>query len=135
MPHRYPFLLIDRVLDYEPGKTLTAIKNITFNEPIFTGHFPQKPIYPGVLILESLTQATGMLAFRTVGKVPDEGSLYYFVGVDKARFKRPVEPGDQLQLDVEFVKEKRGIWKFNTKATVDGQLACSAEIMCAERDA
>ena len=135
MPHRYPFLLIDRVLDYEPGKTLTAIKNITYNEPIFTGHFPQKPIYPGVLILESLTQATGMLAFRTVGKVPDEGSLYYFVGVDKARFKRPVEPGDQLQLDVEFVKEKRGIWKFNTRATVDGELACSAEIMCAERDA
>ena len=134
LPHRYPFLLIDRVLDYEAGKHLTAIKNISFNEPIFTGHFPQKPIYPGVLILESLAQATGILAFRTVGKIPDENSLYYFVGVDNARFKLPVEPGDQLQLDVEFVKEKRGIWKFHGKATVDGKLACSAEIMCAERD-
>ena len=134
LPHRYPFLLIDRVLDYEPGKRLTAIKNISFNEPIFTGHFPQKPIYPGVLILESLAQATGILAFRTVGKIPDENSLYYFVGVDNARFKLPVEPGDQLQLDVEFVKEKRGIWKFNGKATVEGKLVCSAEIMCAERD-
>lgn len=134
LPHRYPFLLIDRVTDVKPGVSLTGYKNVTFNEPYFTGHFPQRPVMPGVLILEALAQATGILAFRTVDKIPDENSLYYFVGIDKARFKHPVEPGDQLVLHVEFVKEKRGIWKFIGKASVDGKVVCSADIMCAERE-
>lgn len=134
LPHRYPFLLIDRVTEVKPGESLTGYKNVTFNEPYFTGHFPQRPVMPGVLILEALAQATGILAFRTVDKIPDENSLYYFVGIDKARFKQPVEPGDQLILHVEFVKEKRGIWKFLAKASVDGKEVCSADIMCAERE-
>ena len=135
LPHRYPFLLIDRVTDCNPGKTLTGYKNVTFNEPYFTGHFPQRPVMPGVLILEALAQATGILAFRTIGEIPDGSSLYYFVGIDKARFKQPVEPGDRLDLHVEFVKEKRDIWKFVGKASVDGKVVCSAELMCAQRDA
>lgn len=134
LPHRYPFLLIDRVTECKPGESLTGYKNVTFNEPFFTGHFPQRPVMPGVLILEALAQATGILAFRTVDKIPDENSLYYFVGIDKARFKQPVQPGDQLILHVDFVKEKRGIWKFNGKASVDGKVVCSAELMCAERE-
>lgn len=134
LPHRYPFLLIDRVVDYEPGKTLVAIKNVTHNEPHFPGHFPNRPIMPGVLILEALAQATGILAFKTLDHIPDENSLYYFVGIDNARFKQPVEPGDQLQLEVEFVKQMRGIWKFKGKALVDGKVVCSADIMCAERE-
>lgn len=135
LPHRYPFLLIDRVTEVKPGESLTGFKNVTFNEPYFTGHFPQRPVMPGVLILEALAQATGILAFRTLDKIPDENSLYYFVGIDKARFKQPVEPGDQLILHVEFVKEKRNIWKFIGTATVDGNVVCSAELMCAEREA
>ncbi len=134
LPHRYPFLLIDRVTECNPGESLTGYKNVTFNEPFFTGHFPRRPVMPGVLILEALAQATGILAFRTVDKIPDENSLYYFVGIDNARFKQPVEPGDQLILHVDFVKEKRGIWKFNGKASVDGKVVCSAELMCAERE-
>ncbi len=134
LPHRYPFLLIDRVVDYEPGKTLVAIKNVTHNEPHFPGHFPSRPIMPGVLILEALAQATGILAFKTADHIPDENSLYYFVGIDNARFKQPVEPGDQLQLEVEFVKQMRGIWKFKGKALVDGKVVCSADLMCAERE-
>lgn len=134
LPHRYPFLLIDRVLECEPGKSLVGIKNVSHNEPYFPGHFPQRPVMPGVLILEALAQATGILAFRTLERIPDENSLYYFVGVDKARFKQPVEPGDQLRLEVEYVKEKRGIWKFNGQALVDGKVVCSAELMCAERE-
>lgn len=134
LPHRYPFLLIDRVTECEPGKHLIGYKNVTFNEPYFTGHFPQRPVMPGVLILEALAQATGILAFRTVGKIPDENSLYYFVGVDNARFKQPVSPGDQLQLKVTYVKQKRGIWKFVGEASVDGNVVCSAELMCAERE-
>ena len=134
LPHRYPFLLIDRVLDCKPGESLVGYKNVSYNEPFFTGHFPQRPVFPGVLILEALAQATGILAFRTLERTPDDNSLYYFVGVDKARFKLPVEPGDQLRLEVEFVAEKRGIWKFNGKATVDGKVVCSAELMCAERE-
>ncbi len=134
LPHRYPFLLIDRVTECNPGESLTGYKNVTFNEPFFTGHFPRRPVMPGVLILEALAQATGILAFRTVDKIPDENSLYYFVGIDNARFKQPVEPGDQLVLHVDFVKEKRGIWKFNGKASVDGKVVCSAELMCAERE-
>lgn len=134
LPHRYPFLLIDRVTEINPGVSLTGYKNVSYNEPFFPGHFPQRPIMPGVLILEALAQATGILAFRTVGKVPDGTSLYYFVGIDNARFKQPVQPGDQLELHVEFVKEKRGIWKFIGKATVDGKVVCSADLMCAERE-
>jgi len=134
LPHRYPFLLIDRVTECEPGKHLLGYKNVTYNEPYFTGHFPQRPVMPGVLILEALAQATGILAFRTVGKVPDENSLYYFVGIDKARFKQPVSPGDQLELKVTYIKQKRGIWKFDGEALVDGNVVCSAELMCAERE-
>ena len=134
LPHRYPFLLIDRVVEYEPGKTLVAIKNVTHNEPHFPGHFPNRPIMPGVLILEALAQATGILAFKTLDHIPDENSLYYFVGIDNARFKQPVEPGDQLQLEVEYVKQMRGIWKFKGKALVDGKVVCSADLTCAERE-
>ena len=134
LPHRYPFLLIDRVTECIPGETLIGYKNVTYNEPYFTGHFPQRPVMPGVLILEALAQATGILAFRTLGRVPDENSLYYFVGVDKARFKQPVVPGDQLELSVKFIKEKRGIWKFEGVASVDGKVVCSADLMCAERE-
>jgi 3-hydroxyacyl-[acyl-carrier-protein] dehydratase len=133
LPHRYPFLLVDRVLESEPGKRLVGIKNVTFNEPYFTGHFPVKPVMPGVLIIEALAQATGLLAMDTA---PDEvgDSLYYFVGIDKARFKRPVEPGDQLRLEVSLKGTKRGIWMFTGEATVDGRIAATAEIMCTARD-
>lgn len=134
LPHRYPFLLIDRVTECKPGEYLIGYKNVTYNEPYFTGHFPQRPVMPGVLILEALAQATGILAFRTVGKVPDENSLYYFVGVDNARFKQPVNPGDQLVLKVTYIRQKRGIWKFDGEASVDGKVVCSAELMCAERE-
>ncbi|MBI3560451.1 MAG: 3-hydroxyacyl-ACP dehydratase FabZ [Gammaproteobacteria bacterium] len=134
LPHRYPFLLIDRVLDYVPESHLIGIKNVTFNEPYFTGHFPQRPVMPGVLILEALAQATGILAFKTVDRIPDQNSLYYFVGVDKARFKQPVEPGDQLRLEVQYLRRLRGIWKFSGIASVDGNVVCAAELMCAERE-
>ena len=133
LPHRYPFLLVDRVLEFESGKSLVAIKNVTVNEPFFQGHFPEKPVMPGVLILEALAQATGLLAFRSEGRDAARDSLYYFVGIDKARFKRPVEPGDQLRLSVEVIKVKRGIWVFDTEATVDGKVAATAVIMCTER--
>jgi len=130
LPHRYPFLLIDRVIDYTPGEHLTGIKNITFNEPQFTGHFPQRVIMPGVLILESLAQATGLLAFKTADELSSDKELYYLAGIDNARFKRPVEPGDQIKLDVKLVKQKRNLWKFFGEATVDGELIVSADIMC-----
>lgn len=133
LPHRYPFLLVDKVLDYTPGESLTAIKNVTYNEPYFTGHFAHHPVMPGVLILEALAQATGILAFITKKELPTDESLYYFVGVDKVRFKQTVEPGDQLKLFVSIDKEKRGIWKFKTEATVDGKLVTGADIMCAKR--
>jgi 3-hydroxyacyl-[acyl-carrier-protein] dehydratase len=133
LPHRYPFLLIDKVLDFEIGKRLTAIKNVTFNEPQFTGHFPNQPIMPGVLIIEALAQATGILAFKSeVGK-PQDGQIYMLVGVDNARFKRMVEPGDQLKLEVEVVTVKRGIWKFKGMAYVDEQIVTSAELMCTQK--
>jgi len=134
LPHRYPFLLIDRVLECEPGKSLVALKNVTYNEPFFTGHFPHRPVMPGVLILEAMAQATGVLAFRTMGRTPADNALYYFVGIDNARFKQPVEPGDQMRIEVEVVKSMRGVWKFNGKALVDGKVVCSAELMCAERE-
>ena len=134
LPHRYPFLLIDRVLDYTPGEKLTAIKNVTVNEPFFPGHFPYRPVFPGVLMLEALAQATGILAFKTTEDLPSEDSLYYFVGIDNARFKKPVEPGDQLLMEVEVTKRKRDMWKFSAKASVDGKVVCSADLMCARKD-
>ncbi len=133
LPHRYPFLLIDRVLEFHAGKSLTGIKNVSINEPFFQGHFPEKPVMPGVLILEALAQATGLLAFKTEAGEREPNSLYYLVGMDRARFKRLVEPGDQLHLSVELIKTKRGIWVFDTRATVDGETAATAEIMCTER--
>jgi 3-hydroxyacyl-[acyl-carrier-protein] dehydratase len=135
LPHRYPFLLIDRVLDYTVRENLTAIKNVSFNEPHFIGHFPDQPIMPGVLIIEALAQATGILAFKSeVGK-PVVGQIYMLVGVDKVRFKKTVEPGDQLKLYVEVMTVKRGIWKFNCRATVEEQLVTSAEIICTQKAA
>ena len=130
LPHRYPFLLIDRVIDYVPGEYLVGIKNITFNEPQFTGHFPQRVIMPGVLILESLAQATGLLAFKTADQLSSDKELYYLAGIDNARFKRPVEPGDQIKLTVKLIKHKRNLWKFFGEATVDGEMIVSADIMC-----
>jgi len=133
LPHRYPFLLVDRVVELELGERITALKNVSVNEPFFTGHFPELPIMPGVLIIEALAQASGILGFKTVNKKPADGSIYLFVGADKMRFKRPVVPGDQLHLHAEILAEKRGIWKFNCRAEVDGQLAASGEILCADR--
>lgn len=135
LPHRYPFLLIDRVIECKLGESLTGIKNVTYNEPYFTGHFPSKPVMPGVLILEALAQATGILAFRTSNARPTDGSLYYLVGIDEARFKQVVIPGDQLVLKVDVIKAKRGVWKFNGEASVDGNVVASAILMCAERPA
>lgn len=133
LPHRYPFLLIDRVIEMVPGKSLTALKNVTSNEQFFVGHFPQRMVMPGVLILEALAQASGILAFKTTNTLPDNGSLYFFAGIDNARFKRVVEPGDQLRLEVEVIKHKQDIWKFKGTATVDGALVCSADMMSAKR--
>ena len=134
LPHRYPFLLIDRVLDFVPGQSLTGLKNVSFNEPFFQGHFPQRPIMPGVLILESLAQATGILAIKTEGEMPDKNTMYYLVGIDKARFKRPVGPGDQLILEVGLERVKRGIGLFSAQASVAGKLVAAAELMCARRE-
>jgi 3-hydroxyacyl-[acyl-carrier-protein] dehydratase len=134
LPHRYPFLLVDRVLECTPGESIRAIKNVTVNEPFFPGHFPVRPVMPGVLILEAMAQASGLLAFATQGQAPDENTIFYFVGVDGARFKRPVGPGDQLELSSRIVKMTRGVWKFETRATVAGELAAQAEIMCAARE-
>lgn len=133
LPHRYPFLLVDKVIDYQLGDYLTAVKNVTVNEPHFTGHFAHRPVMPGVLILEALAQATGILSYKTLNEVHDENSLYYFVSVDKARFKKPVEPGDQLLLEVKLLKRKRNMWKYDAKASVDGKIVCSAEIMCSKQ--
>lgn len=135
LPHRYPFLLIDKVLKLEVGKSIIALKNVTFNEPQFTGHFPAQPIMPGVMIIEALAQATGILAFKSeVGK-PIDGQIYMLVGINKARFKRMVGPGDQLRLEVEVMTVKRGIWKFKCVATVDGKVATTAELMCTQKTA
>ncbi|MEE4245550.1 MAG: 3-hydroxyacyl-ACP dehydratase FabZ [Kangiellaceae bacterium] len=134
LPHRYPFLLIDRVIDYSVGDYLHAVKNITVNEPCFTGHFPHRPVMPGVLILEALAQATGILAFKTMEELPNEDSLYYFVGIDNARFKRPVEPGDQVILKVVVERRKKDMWKFKAEALVDDKVVCSANLMCAKKN-
>lgn len=133
LPHRYPFLLVDRVVELELGKSIKAYKNITVNEGIFTGHFPDIPVFPGVLIIEAMAQAAGILGFRTMDKKPQDGSIYYFVGADDVRFKRPVVPGDCLMLEASIVSEKRGIWKFACRASVDGELASSGTILCADR--
>ena len=132
LPHRYPFLLVDRVIECEPGNRIVAYKNVTLNEPFFQGHFPQKPVMPGVLIIEAMAQATCLLALQSE-EVSDD-AIYLLVGVDKARFKRQVEPGDRLQLEMELTKHRRDLWVFSGKATVDGQVAASAEIMCTARD-
>ncbi|MGH1486280.1 MAG: 3-hydroxyacyl-ACP dehydratase FabZ [Cellvibrionaceae bacterium] len=133
LPHRYPFLLVDRVLELEEGKYIKAYKNITTNEEVFNGHFPQAPIFPGVMIIEAMAQASGILGFKTIGKTPQDGSVYLFAGADKVRFRRQVVPGDRLELEATVISEKRGIWKFECKASVDGQLAASATILCADR--
>jgi 3-hydroxyacyl-[acyl-carrier-protein] dehydratase len=133
LPHRYPIILVDRVLEIEPGKRIVAIKNVTANEPVFTGHFPNYPVMPGVLILESMAQAAAILSFVTLGQKPQSDSMYYFAGIDKARFKRPVTPGDQMRLEVDLAREMRGVAKFIGRTLVDGQLACEAELMCAYR--
>lgn len=131
LPHRYPFLLVDRVVECVPGKRIEAIKNVTVNEPFFSGHFPGRPVMPGVMILEALAQAAGILAFKTAGVVPDQHSRFYFVGIDGARFRRPVEPGDQLVLKATLERSIRGIWKFATVAEVDGAEAASATMLVA----
>ena len=133
LPHRYPFLLVDRVTELNLGDSIVAYKNVTVNEPFFNGHFPDHPVMPGVLVIEAMAQAAGILGFKTMDKTPQDGSIYYFVGSDKLRFKRPVVPGDKLQLDAAIVSEKRGIWKFDCRASVDGQLVASATILCADR--
>jgi 3-hydroxyacyl-[acyl-carrier-protein] dehydratase len=133
LPHRYPFLLVDRVLSFEQGKKIVALKNVTINEHFFAGHFPHHPVMPGVLIIEALAQAAAILTFRTHDHKADDNSVYYFVGIDKARFKRPVTPGDALELHVEIKRFTRGIWWFSARAMVGDQLATEAELMCTLR--
>jgi 3-hydroxyacyl-[acyl-carrier-protein] dehydratase len=133
LPHRYPFLLVDRVVECVPGERLVALKNVTVNEPFFQGHFPARPVMPGVMVLEALAQATGLLAMETSPESVAANVLYYLVGIDNARFKRPVEPGDQLLLQARLIKRKREIWVFSTEAAVDGKTVATAEIMCTQR--
>jgi len=134
LPHRYPFLLVDKVLEFEPNQRLLALKNVTFNEPHFAGHFPIRPVMPGVLIVEALAQATGILAMASRPEEVNETSIYYFVGIDKARFKLPVEPGDQLFLEVSVLQVRRGVWKLACEARVGDKIAATATIMCTARD-
>ena len=130
LPHRYPILLVDRVLDFKKDESLTAIKNVTINEPFFNGHFPHRPVMPGVLILEALAQASAILAFKCLDALPGDDSVYYFVGIDEARFKQPVEPGDQLLLHTRLKRRMRGMWIFDTEAKVDNETVASAQLMC-----
>lgn len=134
LPHRYPFLLVDRVTEVEKGKSIKGFKNVSFNEPFFTGHFPNKPIMPGVLILEAMAQLSGILGFVTVERKPADGVVQYLAGSSKVRFKRPVVPGDRLCLESTFISGKRGIWKFECRALVDGEVVCVADILTAERE-
>lgn len=134
LPHRYPFLLVDRVVEVVPGERIHAYKNVTINEPFFVGHFPHHPVMPGVLIMEALAQAAGILSFKTMEEKPSPDTVFYFAGIDEARFKRPVLPGDRLDLHVTIERQMRGIWKYSAEARVDGQLAASAKLMCAKRD-
>jgi 3-hydroxyacyl-[acyl-carrier-protein] dehydratase len=133
LPHRYPFLLVDRVLSCEPGKNIVALKNVTINEPFFGGHFPHHPVMPGVLIIEALAQAAAILTFKTAGAKGDDKSVYYFVGIDNARFKKPVTAGDAMQLSVMLLRNVRGIWKFQAEARVEGAIVAQAELMCTVR--
>ena len=133
LPHRYPILLVDRVLEIETGKRIKALKNVTINEPFFMGHFPKHPVMPGVLMLEAMAQAAALLSFSTLGVTPDDKTVYYFAGIDGARFKRPVGPGDQMIMDVSLLRMKAGIFKFKGVTRVDGNLACEAELMCTMR--
>jgi 3-hydroxyacyl-[acyl-carrier-protein] dehydratase len=134
LPHRYPFLLVDRVLSLEKGKTIRTIKNVTINEQFFNGHFPNRPVMPGVLMIEAMAQSAAILAFATVGiEKLDDDAVFYFAGIDGARFKRPVEPGDQLVMDIFTDRAKAGIYKFKAQASVAGELACEAELMCTMR--
>ncbi|AJE20629.1 3-hydroxyacyl-ACP dehydratase FabZ [Azotobacter chroococcum] len=134
LPHRYPFLLVDRVVDLDvEGQRIRAYKNVSINEPFFNGHFPQHPIMPGVLIIEAMAQAAGILGFKMLDVKPADGTIYYFVGSDKMRFRQPVMPGDQLILEARFLSAKRSIWKFECQARVDDKQVCSGEIICAER--
>jgi len=133
LPHRYPFLLVDRVLELEKGKRIKALKNVTINEPFFVGHFPHRPVMPGVLMLEAMAQAAALLAFDTVGVTPDDKTVYYCAGIDGARFKRPVEPGDQLVMDVTLDRMKAGIFKFKGITRVGSDVVCEAELMCTMR--
>ncbi|MBZ0145564.1 MAG: 3-hydroxyacyl-ACP dehydratase FabZ [Rhodocyclaceae bacterium] len=133
LPHRYPLLLVDRVLEVVPGERIVALKNVSINEPFFPGHYPHHPVMPGVLVIEALAQTAAILSFKTMGGKPDDKSVYYFVGIDNARFKRPVSPGDQLIFEVSILANKRGIWKFAAKAKVDEQIAAEAELMCTVR--
>jgi 3-hydroxyacyl-[acyl-carrier-protein] dehydratase len=134
LPHRYPFVLVDRVLEIEPGKKIRAVKNVSINEPFFPGHFPHHPVMPGVLIVEALAQAAAILSFKTGNYMPSDDSVYYFAGIDKARFKKPVSPGDQLILEVSIDRILKGIWKYNCSASVDGKLVAEADIMCILKD-
>ena len=133
LPHRYPFLLVDKVTELTIGESIVAYKNVSINEPFFNGHFPEHPIMPGVLVIEALAQACGILGFKTVNKLPADGYVYYLVGSDNVRFKRPVMPGDRLELRAQVERTKRGIWKFQCRASIDGEVACEADIICAER--
>ena len=134
LPHRYPILLIDRVIELELDKRIVALKNVTYNEPHFTGHFPHLPVMPGVLVVEAMAQAAGVLSFATMGRHSDDNSVFYFAGIDDARFKRPVVPGDQLRLEVDILRKSRMLWKFKGTATVDGQVVAEAQLMCALRE-
>ncbi|HQT25630.1 MAG TPA: 3-hydroxyacyl-ACP dehydratase FabZ [Burkholderiales bacterium] len=133
LPHRYPFLLVDRVISLEPGKEIVALKNVTVNEPFFAGHFPHHPVMPGVLIVEALAQAAAILSFKTMESLPDENSVYYFVGIDGVRFKKPVLPGDQLILKASIVRHAQGLWKYAVRAEVDETLVTEAQLMCTLR--
>jgi 3-hydroxyacyl-[acyl-carrier-protein] dehydratase len=133
LPHRYPFLMVDRVIAIEKGKSIRSIKNVTINEPFFVGHFPHRPVMPGVLMLEAMAQSAALLSFATEGVTPDDKTVYYFAGLDAARFRRPVEPGDQLVMDVSLLRHKGGIYKFKGEARVGEELACEAELMCTMR--
>ena len=135
LPHRYPFLLVDRVLTYTKDESITAIKNVTINEPFFQGHFPNRPVMPGVLIVEAMAQSCAILSFKSMDALPKANSIFYFVGIDNARFKRPVEPGDQLRLTARIKRKVKGIWMFETSAHVGDELCCSAELMCTYKEA
>ena len=134
LPHRYPFLLVDRVVSVVPDKSIVALKNVSINEPFFVGHFSYHPVMPGVLVIEAMAQAAAILTFRSNNHLPDDKSLYYFVGIDNARFKRPVIPGDQLMLHVSIARESRGLWKFKAEARVENNLAAEAELLCTLRN-